>query len=368
MSVAVGVEVIPSPPLDLTNGLVDQAEAAGLESVWVPDHLMAWFAESVWPDVGNVALMTPTPHVYLDPMPLIASWAARTERIRFGTAVTEPIRRPPGQLANTALTLAHITGGRFVLGIGCGEAENCLPYGLPFDKPVSRLEEALVIIRRLWEDGRVTYEGRFWSLRDAVCRIGAYDGRFPEIWVGAHGPRMLEITGRHGDGWVPHVPLTAESYAEKLAVVHRAAEDAGRDPAAIVPSYNTPVCLADDHDIAHAMLMSEAMRQYALVFDQEFFARLGVDHPLGIAAGVSGYIPEWLSERELRAALERVPDPMLAHDISLHGTPHDVATQIKGLADAGLRHISVIDSSPFTDISQMPGAIDRVAELARLLA
>jgi phthiodiolone/phenolphthiodiolone dimycocerosates ketoreductase len=363
MGIDIGLGVLPTMPLVYADMAVERAEAERLHSVMVPDHLMAWFAESVWPDVGNIATMLPSPHVFFDPVPLIAKWGARTEHVRFVTAVTDPLRRPPAQLAVTALTLSHVTEGRFVLGIGCGEAENCLPYGLPFDRPVSRLEEALTIIRRLWSEGRVSYDGRFWSLRDAVCRLDPYGDRPPDIWVGAHGPRMLELTGRHGDGWLPFMPSTPDLYAERLAVVRRSAEQAGRDPEAIVAALNTPVCVADDHDRAHAMLASEAARQLALALDDDFFAELGMSHPLGIERGTSGYVPEWLSEAELRAALAKIPDPTIAHDHIIHGTPAEVAKQLEAFEDAGLQVFAPLDTSPFADLSQMPGALDRLVEL-----
>jgi len=355
--------VLPTAPLAYADSLVLEAERMGLHSVMVPDHLMAWFAQSMWSDIGNIAEVLPSPHVFLDPMLTIGSWAARTRDLLLGTAVTDPIRRPPGQLAVSALSLHHISRGRFILGIGCGEAENTLPYGLPFDRPVSRLEEALTIIRMLWNQERVTFDGRFWQLRDAVCRLGPYAGRFPQIWVGAHGPRMLEITGRFADGWLPFLPMRPERYAERLAVVRRSAERAGRDPSGIVAGLNTPVFLADDHDRAHAMLASAAVRQLTLALDDDFFREIGHPHPLGLTRGVTGYVPEWLTEEQLRAAVAKAPDPMLAHDFILHGTPADVRGQLKAYEDAGLEYFAPLDTSPFTDISQMAGAPERIAAL-----
>jgi phthiodiolone/phenolphthiodiolone dimycocerosates ketoreductase len=363
MSLLMGAGVLPINPIAYADTLVRESESMGLHSVLVPDHLMAWFAEAIWPDIGNIAKVMPSPHVFMDPLLAIAAWAAATREIKFATAVTDPIRRPPAQLAVSALSLFHLTQGRFILGIGCGEAENCMPYGLPFDRPVSRLDEALTIIRKLWTQERVTLDGRFWKLREAVCRLGPYRGRFPEIWIGAHGPRMLEIAGRHGDAWLPFLPMRPETYAEKLAVVRGAAERAGRDPVAVRAGLNTPVLLAEDHDRAHAMLASMAARQLTLALDRGFFEEIGHSHPLGLSHGVTGYVPEWLTEAELRAAVSRAPDPMLAHDFILHGTPADIARQLKAFEDAGLEYFAPLDASPFSDITQMSLASARFAEL-----
>ena len=91
-----------------------------------------------------------TPHVFFDPLPLIAGVGQATERIRLGTGVTDAVRRHPALLAQAFLTLDHATGGRAVLGIGVGEAENIVPFGLPYERTASRLIEALEVIRLLW--------------------------------------------------------------------------------------------------------------------------------------------------------------------------------------------------------------------------
>jgi phthiodiolone/phenolphthiodiolone dimycocerosates ketoreductase len=367
----VGLHVVPTPALALGEMAIASGESAGIDSVWLPDHLMAPQAESIWPDVGNLAVLAPSPHIWLDPIPVIAAWAQKAKTIRFGTAVTDAFRRPPAVLAWTALTLSHLTEGRFVLGIGAGGALNTAPYGLAFERPVARLEEALEIIRSLWHQQRVTYEGRFWTLREAVLAIPPYGGKHPEIWIGGEGPRMLDLIGRYGDGWIPGVlgiPPTPETYAKKLAVLRGAAERAGRDPDAITPSLNAFALLADDHDTAHRMFLSEGFRQIALGFDREFFAREGIEHPLGTeSSGLLNFVPEWMSADELRAAVASLPDRPLGHDVVLHGSPTDVAAQLASLGEAGLRHVIVVDLSPVCDISQMQGMPERIAELARVL-
>jgi alkanesulfonate monooxygenase SsuD/methylene tetrahydromethanopterin reductase-like flavin-dependent oxidoreductase (luciferase family) len=88
---------------------------------------------------------------------------------------------------------------------------------------VARLEEALTIIRLLWESGGrpVSYTGKFWTLRDAVFNLPLYKGRAPRIWIAAHAPRMLRLTGRFGDGWVPAVRVKADEYGRRLGAIPR---------------------------------------------------------------------------------------------------------------------------------------------------
>ena len=91
--------------------------------------------------------------------------------------------------ASAWLTLDHLTQGRVILGVGAGEAENLIPYGFDHSRPVRRMEEALQVIRALWEnDGPVDHRGEFFTLDGAICGLSPFrPGRFPPIWLGSHG-------------------------------------------------------------------------------------------------------------------------------------------------------------------------------------
>src|SRR5918992_2245770 len=170
MAIEVGIQAQALPPIELAVAQAADAEAKGYDSVWYPDHLMGWFPRALWTaDRSSIVNVLPSPHLYLDPMIILALAGEATSTARLGTAVTEPIRRPPPELARTFLTLSHSTKGRAILGIGAGERENIEPYGLDYRYQVSKLEEALHIIRLLWDtEGPVDFDGRFWKLRRAV--------------------------------------------------------------------------------------------------------------------------------------------------------------------------------------------------------
>ncbi|TMD62731.1 MAG: LLM class flavin-dependent oxidoreductase [Chloroflexi bacterium] len=173
-------------------------EEQGYTALWWPDHYMGWFPQSLWtPDITPLAAFQPNPDIFFDPLIAIAAAAGATRRVKLGTAVTEALRRHPVELAQAFLTLDHLAPGRIVCGLGSGEALNLLPYGIPFDHPVGRLEEAVRIIRLLWtSDGPVDFEGEHFRLQQAVLGLKPTPEGPPEIWLAAHGPRMLEITGR----------------------------------------------------------------------------------------------------------------------------------------------------------------------------
>ena len=169
-----------------------------------------------------------SPHVWMDPFALVAACAAAADRLRFGVGVTDLVRRHPAALAQTALTLDHVTQGRFILGVGTGESLNLSPLGMANEHPVARLAEGLEAMRLLFATagrGRLRRRVRHSARRGA--RAAPFGEAAPPIWVAAHGPRGLAVAGRLGDGWLPLCP-DADAYASMLAVVQAAARAAGR--------------------------------------------------------------------------------------------------------------------------------------------
>jgi hypothetical protein len=145
-------------------------------------------------------------------------------------------------LAKAAASLDLLSGGRFELGLGAGAFwDGVAAMGGPRRTPgeaVGALEEAIGLLRRLWSDERsVRFQGRHYQL--AGVRPGPAPAHPIGIWVGGYGPRMLALTGRLADGWVPSAAyLPPERLAAAQARIDEAAAAAGRDPAAIRRCYN----------------------------------------------------------------------------------------------------------------------------------
>ena len=329
------------PPVEGVLKNARRLEEKAYDSIWWPDHLMGWFPQSIWtPDVTPLANFQQNPDVYLDPVAAIAAVAVHTERVQLGTSVTEPVRRHPAVLANEWLSLSHLSKGRAILGIGCGEAENITPYGLDYSRAVSRFEESLAIIRLLWEhDDPVDFDGSFWTMRDAVIGMGAYDGRFPPIWVGAHGPRMLDITGRYGDGWLPtHVP-TPEDYAARLGRIEDAARAAGRDFAGFTPGLWDYTIVTESHEDGHRIADAALPKINLLVLPSQAYEERGYTHPLGDSFyGIRDFIPARYGKDEVLKALDQVPEEMV-HDYTVHGTPDELVARVREYEAAGLQHV-----------------------------
>lgn len=362
----------PVPPLELSVGLGVHAEASGYDSVWFPDHLMGWFPRALWtPEASSIVNLLPSPHLYLDPTVLIALVGQSTGRVLLGTGVTDVIRRSPADVARAFVTLSLATQGRAVLGLGAGERLNTQPYGLDFAKPVSRLEEALKIIRLLWATPMggppVSFRGRYWSLDRAVLDVDPYQGVAPPIWLGSHGPRMLALAGRYADGWLPSYPMQAAEYGEKLAAIRRAADEAGRDPAAITPAYHAYVVPAEDHETAHRMLAAPLAGAMSLVASADNWRQSGRSHPLGEDfQGLRDYVPEWFEPEQLQAALAAY-HPDVFHDQIAHGPAGDIAAFFEPFVAAGLRHLVVSNVGPLAGIEHMGSSSSVLKEAAALL-
>ncbi len=179
------------------------AEEVGFDSVFLSDHLQPWMH-----DGGHAP----------NALPWLGALGARTSRVIIGTSVLTPtFRYHPGVIAQVFATLGVMYPGRVVLGVGTGEALNEVTLGLDWPEPperFQRLKEAITIINELWADERVTYEGTYYSVKDATI----YDR--PEqkvpIYIGASGPAATRLAGRIAEGYITTSGKDPELYTEKL--------------------------------------------------------------------------------------------------------------------------------------------------------
>jgi phthiodiolone/phenolphthiodiolone dimycocerosates ketoreductase len=185
--IKIGVQDPTRPPYTVTKILVRVAERVRLDSYWVIDHLQGVVPTGMWSkDLTPAARMVKNPDEFFDPFVVLGGVATKTRRLRLGTAVTDTVRLHPVTIARAALTLQHVSKGRFILGIGAGERENTEPYGLSLAKSASRFEEALKVIRLLWSSrDPFDFEGEFYKLKGAILSLRPYLKRPPPIWVAA---------------------------------------------------------------------------------------------------------------------------------------------------------------------------------------
>lgn len=195
-------------------------EQLGFDSVWDCDH----FNQPSRPEGP-----------YYEGWTLLAALAARTERIRVGVLVSSNTFRHPALLAQQAVTVDHVSGGRLELGIGAGwyvgEHER---FGVEFPDPgerVARFREAIEIIDALMTQDLVSFDGRHYSLKEAAVRPAPLQRPRPPFTLGAHRTRMLQICAEFADAWNSFG--TVEEIAERNAILDAHCTDLGRPPSAI---------------------------------------------------------------------------------------------------------------------------------------
>jgi len=359
-NIKIGTEATFITPMENGINTIQRIEKSGYDSAWLSDHIMGWTPESIWhPDIIKAANFNKYPHHFYEVFSTLAVAGWTTSKINLGTSVTEVFRRHPAVLAQTALTQDNISKGRFILGIGAGEGENTIPYGINWNKPVSRLEEALKIIKLLWETNEsVSFDGNFWKLDDAILQIRPYKkGKYPPIWIAAHGPRMLEITGKLGDGWLPAYS-SPETYKKRLEKIRVAAKDADRDPDSIIPGLFCYLVIDDDHNECDKILESPIAKNQLLTLPSNLFEEYGTCHPFGEDFyGLLEYIPTKYDKDTMLNAIKEIPDKM-CQDIYLHGTVDEVIGEIEEFAKSGLEHAVLYNTTYLADPSKIKSSFN----------
>ena len=226
LAVQYPADVLGSDPATL-RGFAVAAEAAGYARLVLPEHVLG--ADPDRP--GGWSGPYTHEHHWPEPFPTFGYLAAVTERLELMTGVLILPQRQTVLVAKQAAQVDVLSGGRIVLGVGTGW--NAVEYhglGQDFATRGRRLEEQIGLMRRLWTELIVTFEGEF----DQVDRAGInpLPTRSIPVWMGGRGPRVLDRIGRIGDGWFPLLLRPSET-AEGLARIHEAAAAAGRDPATI---------------------------------------------------------------------------------------------------------------------------------------
>jgi probable F420-dependent oxidoreductase len=212
------------------------AEAVGLDSLWLGDHLLYDLPGGITRGPWEVWTS-------------LAAIAAVTSRIELGPLVASTGFHTPAMLAKQAATVDAISGGRLVLGLGAGWNEReYRAFGHPFDRRVSRFEEAFTVIRTLLREGRVDFHGTYYDVDDCVLDPMPARPGGPPLMLGSVGPRMLGIGLPHVDAWNvwwSDYGNSAAGFAELRARVEKAAATAGRGPGEVAATAAVLVQLPD---------------------------------------------------------------------------------------------------------------------------
>ncbi|WP_433512920.1 LLM class flavin-dependent oxidoreductase [Nonomuraea sp. CA-143628] len=295
------------------SALVEQARLAeelGFDSVWAGD--------------------SPVTRHRADPLMLLSAVAAMTERVTLGTAVLLPALRHPILLAHQLATLDRIADGRLIAGMGAGfphpntEAQFDA-LGIAFKRRVSRTEESIDVMRRLWAGGAVSYQGTHFDFQDVVLEPKPAQAGGPPIWLAGSGAAALRRVGRLADGWLPYPP-TSETYAHEWGVVQEAARLGGRGPGEAASVVESAVGEADS-------LVGPVAGEGARVITPALFATVCLDDDPERARG------------RLRTSLERYYNAPLEFIESIQaafaGSAADAVDWLNAYASAGVRHVVI---------------------------
>ncbi len=281
------------------------ADAADWDSVWTWDHLMAIFGPAQQPIFEGWGLMS--------------ALAPLTSRVRLGLLVGANTFRSPAHTAKLATTLDHLSGGRAVLGIGGAWFEREHEgYGIDFysgfGERLDRLDEAVMLMRRLLDGERFSHEGRFYTFKDALCEPRPIQAHLP-ILVGGSGPKKtLRTVALRADGW--NTAGTIDEVRARLAILAEHCDAVGRDITTIEKTVSFPIMLRDDRAAAAAAF-------------EALLAHNGVEAP---------------------------------DQPGLTGSPAEVAETIRPYAELGFETVIVRMPAPYDRET-----IDRMAEVRELL-
>jgi len=222
-------------------GTARRAEALGFDSLWLSDHLFLGIEK-----YGG----GPGEYGAYEPIVTLAALARETERVRLGTLVLCEALRPATVLAKALASLDRITGGRLDVGIGAGWYEpEYDAIGLPFPPPgvrLARLAEAVTVLRGLLPGGPFSHDGTWHVARAARNLPAAVQTPRPPIIVGGKGDRLLRLVAELADGWNTCWAWTPDNYAARVAVLERACERVGRDPATVTRSLGLSTLIGED--------------------------------------------------------------------------------------------------------------------------
>ena len=289
-----------------TVALAKGAEAAGFDQFWLSHDL---FMRS-----APVALAVAAQH---------------TERIHLGIGILNPYTLDPAEIAMVAATLSEVTGGRFLLGLAPGAVEFLDWVGLEQPLALTRVRETMVVLRLLLEGKRAAFEGRTLRWKD-----GAYlrmPGATVPIYLGAMGPRMLELAGRSADGVLPLL-FPPEHFDTVKPLVDRGAREREPDLAALDFAACVWISLDDDGDLARRVLAAK-IAYYGASLGSLILERLGVE-----AAEFAELARIATADGHAERAAGLVTDDMMA--IGIAGGPDEVVVRLERLVALGARHLS----------------------------
>ncbi len=260
---------IPDP--DAARRLVDLAEATGMTTLAVGDHLA--FALPIDDSLLGLAMA-----------------ATLSRKLTVATSVYLLALRHPGLVAKQAITLSRMAPGRFIFGVGVGgEFPGEFAFaGVPHNERGARLDEGIDVVRKLWSGEPVAHTGRFYSFPETQLRPGPEPAGGPPIWVGGRSPAAYRRAAQRCDGWISYV-VTPDQYREGLQEIARQYAVSGRNLSTYGTAHLLFVRLGESYEAAFERANALLSERYAMDFSRatKRYAALGA--PQDVAATLSAF-------------------------------------------------------------------------------
>ncbi len=374
-ALTIGTYTSSHPPVADVIAAAQGLEAMGFDHVWSGDQLQFQHPHQLWrPELCDGAVGRPKLAAKFALQPLMSVLGQHTQRVCIGQGVLDAIRRGPAILAQEFLTTQHFAQGRVIFVLASGEWKNIGPYGYDHARRDAKLVETAMLVRRFLETQEpVSHQGTWWTLDGAVVELPPYAGVPPPLWLAGGGPKVLEAVGRWADGWLTYTPGAtlgrAEAIAERLAVIRRHAEGAGRDPDAIACGTLPLLLVHPDREKVERWLDHPFMQWHALSGFPSGAAwrTFGHRHPLGDEHSITreGNMATFPLDQVL-ALCRQVPRAMVEHAV-YRGTAEDVVDVLAAEIEAGARHLALCNYVGFLSRADAPAATPELRKLRSLL-
>jgi probable F420-dependent oxidoreductase len=273
-----------------------RAEALGFSDLWVTENTLD--------------------HVFcFDPVVVLTYAAAATAKIRLGASVVVLAIHSPLMVAHQWACLDYVSGGRAILGVGLGREHHYRQFEVPEEGRVARFREELDIIRMLWAEGRVSFQGRFYHLANETMAPRPVQRPLP-IWMGVGHPNAVRRAARLADGWMGSGGSRIADFAASVPILKEALEKNGRDPANFPISKRLFMAVDEKPEVARA----ELLRWFTEVYRNP----PGVD-----LCGIHG-TPEQVRER-LEEIIAMGANHLLLNPVSRHAEQVEALAEVVGL-------------------------------------
>ena len=318
---------------DLLKKKVLAASQEAWDTIWLPDHLSG---------IPGGAIDD-----FLCLWPLLGVFSELAKGKTLGSAVTDPYRLHPAALAQMSTTLNHLTGGKFILGIGAGEGMNLKAYNIPYDHAVTKMDESIRLMKEFWNKGtNVTFEGKYFQTNDAVL-LPKPVSKIP-VWIAGNGPKTLKLTAEIADGWMP-LGAFADFYKADKDKIVKVMKAKGRDINKFTFGYFTRIFMHDDESrlesFYNGMKSGLALQPKTLKklgywkeeYEPIFKEATGFDSDVMSILVYDRNDAKKFKINKLAPIVEDIPDKLI-RESGMVGTKEDIIKKIQKYVDAGAQH------------------------------